>query len=403
MRMFKFLNKQKHLFYIVLQLLMKVPMLQNIRILFYFYDKLILLFIKSKPKTVLLKKQILIVFPFALGDCIIFLGSIEHMRKVYSANDYTLHIMCQSGYEPLFTNYFDEVISFDYHRASISPFYRANMIKEMQKNYYDIVIDPIGCEECTPNVFSTNAVCATNKIGVISLENKKIQCPLWLRNKIYNKIIYNNNKNLHKIRFYTYIWEKLGNINCTVHPANLPSFFLRYRLPKNYFVVFPSASLPVKRWPAERFAEIARRVYKYTRKNLVVCGTKLDKEIIDGFLKMIPEIPVYYFVDKTSVTEFIEIIGRADLLITNDTSAYHIGVAKKIKVCIVTGGYVYDTFINYSFEKEACRKLAIVCKQRACFNCNNSCRYRLKKVYPCVEENTIEDVWLAVKGLINNE
>lgn len=37
---------------------------------------------------------------------------------------------------------------------------------------------------------------------------------------------------------------------------------IQQQLPEKYFIVFPSASLPVKQWPIERFAEITRRIYK---------------------------------------------------------------------------------------------------------------------------------------------
>lgn len=37
---------------------------------------------------------------------------------------------------------------------------------------------------------------------------------------------------------------------------------------------------------------------------------------------------------KTNVPEFIEVIGRAEFVLTNDTSAYHIGVAQK-NVCVL--------------------------------------------------------------------
>ena len=75
-------NGQSRIFYKILQILMKIPVLQNIRMLFFFYDSVVAKFIK-KPEKDSSKKRVLVVFPFALGDCILFLGAIENMQKIY--------------------------------------------------------------------------------------------------------------------------------------------------------------------------------------------------------------------------------------------------------------------------------------------------------------------------------
>lgn len=396
-------DTNKSLFHKILQLLMEKPALQNIRILFYFYDKVVLHFLKKPQKEYAERKKVIITFPFALGDCVMFLGTAEYLRKIYPPSEFLLYVVCQKGYEQLFDPYFDKILSFEFAKASVNPLYRIKIYRNLRKRYYNIAVDPIGCEECSPNIFVINALCAGEKIGVISSTDKKIQCPNWMRNRIYDRIIFIEEKNLHKIKYYARIWQKLGNIACIAHPAYFSPVDLKMLLPEYYFVVFPSASIPVKQWPVKRFAEIARRVYKQTGYALVVCGTKRDEDTINEFLHEIPEIPVYNYVGQTTVKEFIELIGRSELLVTNDTSTYHIGVAKKIKVCVVTGGYVYDTFINYEYEAQGYRKPAIVCHKKSCYNCYNMCKYEVKGAYPCVEENTVEDAWKAIEKLLDEE
>ena len=43
-------NGQSMIFYKILQLLMKIPVLQNIRILFFFYDNIVSRFVKKPGK-----------------------------------------------------------------------------------------------------------------------------------------------------------------------------------------------------------------------------------------------------------------------------------------------------------------------------------------------------------------
>lgn len=89
----------------------------------------------------------------------------------------------------------------------------------------------------------------------------------------------------------------LGQKNCGTSGC-FEKIEIQQQLPEKYFIVFPSASLPVKQWPIERFAEITRRIYKKTGWTLVVCGTKRDAGTIDTFLNEIPEIPVCNMVQK---------------------------------------------------------------------------------------------------------
>lgn len=391
---------QKKMFYVILQLLMKNPILQNIRVLFYFYDKLILSLIK-KPKKVIGKcKQVLVVFPFALGDCVLFLGAIDGLRKVYPKDRYEVHITCQKGYEDLFVEHFDSVIPLEYTKASVNPIYRIGMYRLLRNRRYDVVLDPIGCRVCSPNVFASNAVCADEKIGVYDYSDEiGSQCPKWIRERIYTKILSVSETGLHKIRYYGKVWESLDNVECKVGPAELPTATQDIDLPDKYFVVFPGASLPVKQWPVERFGQLAQRIYKRTGYELILCGTAQDKQVVSSFLDEIEGVPYINYTAKTDVRQFIEIIRNARLLVTNDTSAYHIGVATGQKVCVITGGYVYDAFIGYDYE--GCEKPGIVCKKRECYNCNNMCKYTIKEVYPCVEENTVEDAWKVVESLLS--
>lgn len=396
-------EKQRTLFYRVLTLITRKPILQNIRILFYFYDSVVLKLVKKPKKVQTGKKELLIVFTLPLGDCVIFLGGIESLRKIYPSEKYRISIACQKGYEELFAPHFDCVIPLEYTKASVDPVYRASMWKVLRGKYYDVVLDPIGCEECSPNVFTVNAVCATQKIGVFSDSDKKVQCPEWMRRGIYNQILQNKCKNLHKVKYYAWFWSELGDKECEPQLAKLPKLEFRRKLPDRYFVVFPSASLQMKQWPVERFAEVTKRIYKKMGYPLVVCGTGRDALVIEEFLKQIPDVPVYNFLGSTTVSEFIEILGRAELLLTNDTSAYHIGVAKRRKVCIVTGRSAYDTYINYQDIECDKQKLSVVCHKGICYNCNDVCRFLKGETYPCVSENTVEDVWCAVEKLLGDE
>lgn len=168
-------------FWKILQLILCFPALQKFRLLFYFYDCLVLWSIRKAKKGKTEKKQILLVFPLSLGDSILFLGSLSCIRRIWPVAEYRISLTCHTEYAALFSGYFDEVIAVDYRRASVDPLYRARFCRSFRKRHFDLAVDPVGCEACSPNVFAMHAVSAGEKIGAISVSNQKFQCPEWMR------------------------------------------------------------------------------------------------------------------------------------------------------------------------------------------------------------------------------
>lgn len=383
---------------------MKVPALQNIRLLFYYFDALILLFIKKPKKEFGKKKKVLIVYTYALGDSVIFYGVIPYIKKAFPGEKYDLYITCNSPYKELFETAFDNVIAIPYSKASTSPKVRMEFLKRIRETYFDIAIDPIGCEECGPNVFAMNAVCANEKIGFLSAQDKKYQCPGWLRKKAYTNVHYFKEKNVHKTKYYANVASVIANEQVEPQLSSLPSKTTDFDLPERYIIINPSASIPVKRWPTEHFVNITANIYKLAQEPIVCCGTNSDAEVIDEYINSLTaDIPVFNIAGKTSVLQLIDVIKNADLVITNDTSIFHIAVMTQRPTCVVSGCYVYDEFLNYIDnvkDSDIEKNLKILARKLECMNCNNSCKYKFDKTYPCVEEITEQEVVEAIEELL---
>ena len=387
----------------ILQLLMKIPILQNVRLLFYFYDRLMLLFIK-KPKPQSGKKQVLLVFPFALGDSVMLYGDMQYLKDIYKEDEYEITVTCQSPYAKLFGTVFENVLPIPYTKASVSPKERFKMLKALRGKYYDIALDPIGSEECTPNVYAMNAICAKEKIGILLAQDKKYQCPKFLRKRAYTKVFKLEEKNVHRVKHYAQFFSMVAGKELEPKVAQLP-VSNTLTLPEKYFIVYPSASIPVKQWPVESYAKAARRLYEKLGIKMLLCGTNADKEATDELIKMCSDIPMENMLGKTSVLEFIEVIGRSELVLTNDTSVYHIAAATGRKTIVVSGGYVYDTFLDYhtnGYGDEYEKNIRICAHKSECMNCSNNCKFKVEKTYPCVLEVTEDEVLEAVDSLLSD-
>ena len=382
-------------------LLQKNLNMKKMKSIMYFVDRILMIFVK-KPKYIQnQKKRVLIIFNLALGDGVVFLNAISKIRKEYPKDKYILNLTCQKGLESIYEeiNIFDEVIPINYTKSTINIIERLKSIKILNKYYYDLILDPIGANECFTNVLMTRNIFAKSKIGAI-IETYDIICPKHILKKTYNDLKIIKTKSLIE-QYYEFFYEKYNITFC-----KLPMKKNNLQLPKEYYLVFPSASMELKRYPAERYAEIIKKIYQKTKLPLIFCGTNVDKYAYQELLKLIPHIPVIDIVGKTSLLEFIDVIDKAKFVITNDTSTYHIAVICETPVAIITGGYTYDRYVTYEFKD--CNKYKrpyVIVDKMDCFNCINNCNKITKndKLWPCLDKIKVDYAWNIIEKMIEKE
>lgn len=394
------MSKTKNIFLMLNQVLWKSNIVKKSRNLMYYVDKMILLNQKKPQRSIKEKKQVLIIYNLALGDAIMFLSVIPNLREIFPKEKFELTIACQKGIEPLFENCgaFEVVLPLSFTKATVNLLERKKVINELRKIHYDIVIDPIGCEDCSTNVLMTRMACGVNKIGVLDITLKNQQCSDRVRETVYDKVIKINRSNLHLLEFYAKFFSELEEKLILPQLAQLPRCVLKLDLPESYFITFPLASMSIKRWDLVRFAEVSKRIYEAIKIPLLVCGTQGERAIIDEFLKLVPEVPVCDIVGKTSVMEFCEVIGNATCVLTNDTSAYHIAVAQNRPTMLICGGYTFHRYANYkNIAFNQLPPLLITRQDKSCFDCRNNCKYTSYSVYPCIEDITVNDAWTLIQ------
>lgn len=395
------------LFLKLYQILCRNSFAQNVRILFYFIDSVILALcpIKKNASRNTVRKKVLIIYNIALGDGVMFYGVSQCIREIWPRDEYEVSLACQTAFARLHesSGVYDKILAFDFAGSSVDLKKRMELLKALRAEEYDIVIDPVGCEDCTTNVFMTRAARGKRKIGVMDITLRPRQTAAWLRKKTYDDVVEINQEHIHLIRYYGMFFKKLGAKSCAPKPAELPSVPLPFEAPARFFIVFPSASMDVKKWPAERYAWIAEKIYEKTRMPLVVCGTSSDRAAIGEFLSKLSGVEVIDYTGRTDILQFIELIGRASLVVSNDTSAYHIAVAKQVPAAMVCGGYAYHRYARYRYGEHGYKDPVLICRKMECFDCNNRCRYKGFKCFPCLEQIDRHYAWEAISRLIEDE
>ena len=381
-------------------ILLKNKKLSKTRVILYYLDRILCFFISKPKKGFNNKKRVLIIFNLALGDGVVFLCSLKNIRKLYPKKDFILDIACQKGLESMYikTGYFDNVIPLNFTKGTININERFKIIRRLNKDYYDLLLDPIGANDYLTNVLMSRNVKSNYKIGAI-INSIPRNISKHILNKTYNEIKTINSKSLIE-QYYEFFYEKYN-----VEYCSLPVEKIEFNIPKEYYIVFPSASSELKRWPTKRYAQIIQKIYAKTKYPLLICGTNSDKDAYDELLQLIDkDIPVINILGKTNLLSFFNIVKNAKFVITNDTSTYHIAVVSQTPVAIITGGYTYDRYVKYEFKNNKFRPYIITNKME-CFNCYNNCHKLVnnKKVWPCLDNVTVDYAWNIIEDMINRE
>jgi len=86
-----------------------------------------------------------------------------------------------------------------------------------------------------------------------------------------------------------------------------------------------------KRWPAEHFAEVARRAVEHWGAGLVVVGAPEDRPIVERFQSVLGDIPIKDLCGRTTLPQLAALACRCDLVLSNDTGPLHLATAAGAK------------------------------------------------------------------------
>lgn len=95
----------------------------------------------------------------------------------------------------------------------------------------------------------------------------------------------------------------------------------------------PNASdlVPVRRWPAGHYIELAKLVLQHKGVYVVITGTESEKQYAEEICKAVGSDMCLNFSGKTSFPELIALYSLSDALVTNDSGPVHFSSLTDIK------------------------------------------------------------------------
>ncbi len=384
------INYKRNLFYRFIRQLIDLFV-----ILYFIIFKLILSIFRQKNKY----NGIVILRLDALGDLFLWLSSANEIRKKYKENHITL--VCKEEYVEFLSslNLFNTLIPINLNKFFKNPIYHFHTINRITKCSYDLLLSPmysraIKCDLLAKLIF------AKKKIGCFGDNSSIRKFTKVITNTWYSDLVTSSSlKNpMHEIYSNFHFLNHIG-IQELPNTFTLKSKYnSKFNLHTKYFVLFPGSSNKFRNWDIEKFSDLVQFIYKKYSFMPVVCGGVSEIDLSKKLIELNKSIKYVSLVNTTSILDLVDIIAKAELVITNETAATHIAASVNTLCFTVLGGGHFGRFAPYPKTLNQSQNKVIFNKLE-CFNCNWYCSIIKNKelTYPCIKEISSSNLISQIK------
>ncbi len=353
-------------------------------ILYFIIFKLILSIFRQKKKY----KGIIILRLDALGDLFLWLSSANEIRKKYRGQHITL--VCKEEYLEFLTslNLFNILIPINLNKFFKNPIYHFHTINRISKQSYDLLLSPmysraIKCDLLAKLIF------AKEKIGCFGDNSSIRKFTKVITNNWYSELVSSNSSpnTIHEIFSNFHFLNHIGI-------QELPNIFSlrskynsKFNFSTKYFVLFPGSSNKFRNWDIGKFSDSVEFIYKKYSFLPVICGGVSEIDISKKLIELNKSIKYISLVNSTSILDLVDIIAKAELVITNETAATHIAASVNTLCFTVLGGGHFGRFAPYPKTLNQ-NQNRVIFNKLECFNCNWYCSIIKKNelTYPCINK-----------------
>lgn len=156
----------------------------------------------------------------------------------------------------------------------------------------------------------------------------------------------------------------------------------------------PNASWEGKRWPADKFAQLADLLIQEQKGQLLFFGATQDSEYVKKVMAMM-SCPALSVAGETSLGQMAALIQACDLFISNDSGPMHMACALNVPTLAIMGPTKIEMFRPWASLSR------VVHQPLNCTPCQHEntayCQHFL-----CINSIAVEDVYEAVREMIGS-
>lgn len=299
--------------------------------------------------------KLLIVRLDAIGDYVLFRNFMQVLKQHPIWGKYKFTLLGNKIFKELAehfdSNYIDKFIWFD-NDKTYKAFYKLRLLAiKLKLECFDVLIHPVHSREGYIDEFCY----ATGSKYLIASEGDLLHFKSEEQKKIYDKL-YNrlipalNNFNFEFLR-NQYFFKNLCDSEQIVKTSI--QFKKSCLLSDNCYniMIVPGAGSGLRRWSPNNFANLIAQINNLYEQQLnirfYVIGTKSDKERAAIIMEKSEANNVTDLTDRITLLEVVNLIGNANLVISNETSSVHIAAATNTSAICIANGNHFGRFYPY--------------------------------------------------------
>jgi ADP-heptose:LPS heptosyltransferase len=161
----------------------------------------------------------------------------------------------------------------------------------------------------------------------------------------------------------------------------------------------PNASdlLPLRKWPTERFVELARRILAdHPTARVGLTGAPVERDAVDALVREIGSARVFSLAGRTTLRQLLAVYAVSDVLVTNDSGPGHFAALTPVRTVVLFGPETPATYGPLG------RDAHVLYAGLACSPCVNALNHRFSpcRNNVCMQAITVEQVLRQVTALL---
>lgn len=356
------------------------------------------------------ESRVLVVQLDNLGDVALAAGALTSTIRAFPNKE--VHLLVDRAAEEVAKQLTDRVIAVDRHALRATLLSSAKILGDLKRTGYDTVVHHSTIQLGLIEYYSAiSAIGASQRIGYAGeaifaapaqqhwYDRFALRFVLPALEKTYTTLVpsfderSSGRKISHVLHHYEHFFRGFTAEGKTFDAVPVLRA-LESRRPKPYAVIGLGAAVAYRRWPVERFVEVARKLEERGLE-LVLVGSPAERGLGDVFVALMPT--AVNLIGSTSIAEVCELIAGAQVVVCNETAFAHITVALKRPLACVTGGGHLGRCSLHGYASTVW-----VHAPSPCDGDNWACGRSLStgQVAPCIEVITVDMVTRGVNAAL---
>lgn len=344
----------------------------------------------------------------AIGDFVIWLqsGAADITIELRRTHPHVI-LLANAAWAPLAEelSVWDEVIAIDSARFVRSLRYRIRTLAMIRQLGFSTAVQPRAARLFLLEDALVRACGASVRVGSDALSANMPAALRSFGNRGYSKIIpvplaLTLHESARGIAFASGFCQSTGvvvtasQLAALHEPSGIPS--------ERFIVVAVGAGWSGRQWPIEKFAVLLSELHSTHGLLCVLVGSAAEGSLVSQ-LKSLTSARLADFCGRLSLAQSVRLIGRAELLVANESGPMHIGVWCGTPVIGLVGGGHFGWFAPYPEDFPRTAPLRISYQPMPCFHCNWHCKFEVARgeAVPCVRDIDTRDVVLEAQWLLS--